>query len=278
MKTYLLIGVVVMAVSVASSCKQHDETPEQVAEKYTRATLDFDSKKVQEYSEWKHLPDLFEWYGNWASSNMSDMLAELSKNKLTVKQSSNIIYNDSTVYFEANSCMVDVYIQMSDSTNKLHDELLWQLKLVQHHTGGHWLVYENYGKEIGITREVAEQVALNFMNALIDLDLEKAGEYTSQGFGGSCAWERIEAYALSIINDETKYEESYDLYRLRKYKSEGLVLKVFKTELFDYNQTGRWNGKLIWAVHEDSNGNQHDSGSILLIKENYNWKILGYRF
>jgi hypothetical protein len=78
----------------------------------------------------------------------------------------------------------------------------------------------------------SKQVALNFMNALIELDYEKASVFKSKKMD-TTYWQGIVAYCKAVKNGQS-YKSSYDLDKLRHYKYvEDWKLTVFKVENFE---------------------------------------------
>ena len=126
-----------------------------------------------------------------------------------------------------------------------------------------------------VKNESAEQVALMFMNALIDLD-----------------YDIINEYAAEELLDEATMEElttNKDVNELRN-ANKRYVLKIFKVELFNTdNKNDQFNQPfdadeaskaLVWMGQYSRSGRSTASGSgrVSLTKEDSIWKVEGFNF
>ena len=116
----------------------------------------------------------------------------------------------------------------------------------------------------------AEYVALNFMNALINLNYRDAELYKSANFDERF-WNEIVKYCQTVEG------RGADLKKLREYRFlNNLKIEIFYKELCKDENNVEY--LLIWMNNYDSQGNGHDSGRVGVIEEDGQWKVIGYNF
>jgi len=137
--------------------------------------------------------------------------------------------------------------------------------------------------------ESAEQVALNCMNALVELDYNTASKYVVTEVLNSESWQGFIDYCKSIANGTPENRErGGDLVKLREHRKEGCVLKIFKGELFNYEnedsqfdypfEADQANKALVWMGNYLPYGEETDSGRVFLTKEGVSWKVVWFDF
>ncbi len=291
-KNILIFLTLIVCLPSFSSNSRKEQSPEEVAKRYTKALLSFELKDIDCVQP--HLGEIYTWAGIWRSHflmSADDVFSSQWKSSITAKVVAKTD-NDSTINplglgsvpIGYNSCIVEVYVKDKDSVGNTYDMLLWNLKLVKplyNHERSetiNWDVYENFGGKLGITRNTPEEAALNFMNNLIDLEIDEAGnlkaeKYASDQMIYSCAWGDIEFYAFNPHQLGLSDTRDYDLIKLRKHREEGYKLYVFKTEIYKEDS----NYFVIWMDHVKGS-DKRDSGRVLVKKEDLDWKVTGYNF
>ncbi|MBQ4432898.1 MAG: hypothetical protein II894_01935 [Bacteroidales bacterium] len=137
--------------------------------------------------------------------------------------------------------------------------------------------------------KTADYVAMNFMNALIELNYRDAELYAHYSLLENTDWNRLVKWCKMDSQSDTDGSD-FDLKKLREYRYINgwkleIVYKEFTGEKVETNvivnsrpSLDESETLLIWMNNCDSEGNGHDSGRVYLVKDMDKWKVVGYNF